>query len=53
MSDSLKTTLVEMGCHVSSRDSKIIPSEVWKFDKKKSNLLNYNGDNFFDYAEKL
>ncbi len=53
MPEYLRKELVDMGCHVSSSDKIIKPSEVWRFDKNKSELLDYHGSNFFELAQQV
>lgn len=44
--------LIEKGSHVSHQGA-VQPSECWKIAKKKSHLLQRDGSNFFDIAERV
>jgi len=52
MPDWMKLKLIELGSHIANEGG-IIPSQVWKIDKRKSYDLKEDGSNFFDIAERI
>lgn len=49
--DMLKE-LIGMGVHV-AYEGTIVPAECWRIDKRKTHLLNKDGSNFFEIAQKV
>jgi len=52
LSDTEKLALIDAGAHI-AHGGKLIPKEIWKFDKTLSKELNKDGSNFFKLAERI
>jgi hypothetical protein len=52
MPDWMKMRLIEAGAHV-SHAGVLMPSEMWRIDKMRSQDLRKDGSNFFEVAERI
>ncbi len=52
MPDSIKHWLIDNGAHVAAT-GKIMPKEVWRIDKRKTEKLAKDGSNFFEIAKRV
>jgi hypothetical protein len=52
MPDWIKEYLIKHGAHVAAT-GKLMPSEVWRIDRRKSDKLAKDGSNFFEIAKRV